>query len=63
MSAEILKDLGDGLILRSARGEDADQLVAFNSEIHGTESETRPARGGRLDVRPDGSPASHFSGQ
>ena len=31
---DILRDLGDGLILRRATVSDADALVAFNSDIH-----------------------------
>jgi len=31
---EIIRDLGDGLILRSATVEDTDELATFNSHIH-----------------------------
>jgi hypothetical protein len=31
----IIKDLGDGLVLRRARVEDADELASFNARIHG----------------------------
>jgi len=30
----IIKELGDGLILRRSRAEDAEALVAFNHKIH-----------------------------
>ena len=40
--SEIIKDLGDGLILRSATVEDTDELVTFNSNIHKDEGEEEP---------------------
>jgi hypothetical protein len=41
----ILRDLGDGLILRKATQADAEELVAFNSFIHGNQEK------GTLDLR------------
>jgi hypothetical protein len=35
MSKKIIRDLGDGLILRHATAEDTNALVQFNREIHG----------------------------
>ncbi len=35
MSKEIIRDLGDGLIIRHATPEDAEPLAKFNKEIHG----------------------------
>lgn len=40
----ILRDLGDGLILRSASPSDADRLAEFNSTIHGSEDTGEPDR-------------------
>ena len=34
MSNQIIKDLGDGLILRRATPNDTEALVAFNGRIH-----------------------------
>jgi hypothetical protein len=34
MVKKIIKELGDGLILRTASSDDADELAAFNSDIH-----------------------------
>lgn len=39
---EIIKDLGDGLILRRATPADEEQLVAFNARIHSDEEAQRP---------------------
>ncbi len=39
-----LRDLGDGLILRSASPADADRLAEFNSCIHGNEDTGEPDR-------------------
>ena len=38
----IIRDLGDGLILRRAAIEDVDELAAFNGNIHKGEGETEP---------------------
>lgn len=35
MPPKILRDLGDGLILRRATLADADKLIEFNMNIHG----------------------------
>jgi hypothetical protein len=42
LDTTILRDLGDGLILRSASPADADQLAEFNSNIHGNEDTGEP---------------------
>jgi len=42
MSNQIFKDLGGGLILRSATIEDTDELATFNSMIHKNEGEEEP---------------------
>ena len=38
----IIRDLGDGLVLRRAATEDVDELVAFNGNIHKEEGEEKP---------------------
>lgn len=38
MKQTILRELGDGLVLRRATAADADALCAFNAKIHGTDS-------------------------
>ena len=42
MSTELIKDLGDGLILRAASIEDIDALATFNSHIHRDQDEEEP---------------------
>lgn len=42
MSPEIIKDLGDGLILRSATVEDTDELAIFNGKVHSDEGKDQP---------------------
>ncbi len=42
MSENIIKDLGNGLIVRSASNEDTDELATFNSNIHRDEGEDEP---------------------
>lgn len=42
MSQNIIKDLGDGLILRRATIEDTDALVTFNSNVHRDEDDDEP---------------------
>jgi hypothetical protein len=39
-----IDDLGDGLILRRARPDDAEKLSVFNGEIHRSHDATEPAR-------------------
>ena len=59
---EVLRDLGDGLVLRRAAVEDTEALVEFNALVHGLPGEpnepfrvwTRDLMGGRLpSFRPD----------
>ena len=38
MADHLIKDLGNGLVLRSARLEDAEALAVFNGGIHGSEN-------------------------
>lgn len=40
--ATILRDLGDGLLLRRAEQADAEALVAFNTTVHGSEDTGEP---------------------
>jgi hypothetical protein len=42
MSEEIIKDLGDGLILRSTTQDDTDALATFNSNVHRDEDDDEP---------------------
>jgi len=42
MSQKIIKKLDDGLILRCASADDAEELVDFNSEIHKDEGDDEP---------------------
>ncbi len=42
MSKELIKDLGDGLILRSATIDDTDELAVFNSNVHRDEDDDEP---------------------
>ena len=42
MTQEILRDLGDGLIIRRATIEDADKLSKFNSIVHSEKGEEEP---------------------
>ena len=42
MVEEIIKDLGDGLILRRATEKDVDSLAAFNSNIHKNPDDEEP---------------------
>ncbi|NLG49179.1 MAG: GNAT family N-acetyltransferase [Chloroflexi bacterium] len=42
MNNPILRDLGDGIVLRRSTPEDADALATFNAEIHGNRRENRP---------------------
>ncbi|MBC8506140.1 MAG: GNAT family N-acetyltransferase [Anaerolineales bacterium] len=39
---KIIKDLGNGLILRHATGEDVDDLVTFNAKIHSEAGPNKP---------------------
>jgi len=38
-TAEIIRDLGDGLVLRRTTPADADALAAFNSRLHSQREE------------------------
>lgn len=42
MTNLILRDLGNGLVLRRSTPEDADALATFNANIHGNRRENRP---------------------
>jgi hypothetical protein len=42
MTGEIIKDLGDGLVLRRATAADVDALVEFNARIHGNFETNEP---------------------
>jgi len=44
-SEEIIRDLGDGLVLRRASAADAEALAAFNADLHRDEGETQPDQG------------------
>ena len=37
----ILRDLGNGLVLRRSTSEDADALAEFNGKIHGEDEQDR----------------------
>ncbi len=45
MDKDVLCDLGDGLILRRGRAEDADALPAFNARIHSDDGPEKPDQG------------------
>lgn len=42
MTVTVLRDLGNGLILRRSTAQDAEALATFNAEIHGNRRENRP---------------------
>jgi hypothetical protein len=42
IKANLIRDLGDGLILRRATSSDTEQLVAFNGMIHADEGSDEP---------------------
>src|SRR6185369_5124436 len=48
---EILRDLGDGLVLRRARREDAEELAAFNARMHSDDGPDKPDEPLRIWVR------------
>ena len=44
---QVIRDLGDGLVLRPARVEDAEALADFNARIHGNRETGEPDEGAR----------------
>jgi hypothetical protein len=48
---QILRDLGDGLVLRRARREDAEEVAAFNALMHSEDGPEKPDERLRIWVR------------
>ncbi len=48
---DVIRDLGDGLILRRARPEDAEALIDFNARVHGGDGWDQPDAGTGIRVR------------